>query len=378
MWRFSPELEMLRDMVRKMAAEVIAPRAAEIDRSEEFPWDIKELLQRQGIFSLPFPEYLGGCEQSHIAVCLAVEEIAHACASSSLILQVQALGATPILLVGTQAQKDKYFPPLASGEKLCAFGLTEPGAGSDAAAMATTAVLDGDAYILNGMKHFISNATVADIFTIFVMTDRSQGTKGISAFIVEKEYPGFSIGRVEKKMGIRGSPTAEIIFRDCRVPRENLLGKEGDGFRIAMKTLDRSRPVIAAQAVGIAQAALDFAVNYAKERVQFGAPISQLQGIQFMLADMAAQVEAARALTYHAASLAEEESPHLTYIAAAAKLMASDTAMRVTTEAIQVAGGYGYMVEFPAERYMRDAKITQIYEGTNQIQKLVIARQLLR
>ncbi len=378
MWRFSPELEMLRDTVRKMAAEVIAPRAAEIDRSEEFPWDIKELFQRQGILSLPFPEYLGGCEQSHTAVCLAVEEISHACASSSLILQVQALGATPILLAGTDAQKNQYFPPLASGEKLCAFGLTEPGAGSDAAAMATTAVLDGDAYILNGMKHFISNATVADVFTIFAMTDRSQGTKGISAFIVEKEYPGFSIGRVEKKMGIRGSPTAEIIFRDCRVPRENLLGKEGEGFRIAMKTLDRSRPVIAAQAVGIAQAALDFAVNYAKERVQFGAPISQLQGIQFMLADMAAQVEAARALTYHAAALAEEDSPQLTYIAAAAKLMASDTAMRVTTEAIQVAGGYGYMVEFPAERYMRDAKITQIYEGTNQIQKLVIARQLLR
>ena len=375
MWKFTPELEMLRDTVRKMANEVIAPRAAEIDLTGEFPWDIKELLQRHGILSVPFPE--GGCEQKHTAVCLAVEEIARVCVSSSLILQVQALGATPILLAGTEAQKKKYCPPLAAGEKLCAFGLTEPGAGSDAAAMATTAELRGDTYILNGLKHFISNATVADVFCIFAMTDRSKGTKGITAFIVEKDYPGFHIGRVEKKMGIRGSPTAEIVFEDCRVPRENLLGKEGDGFKIAMKTLDYSRPVIAAQAVGVAQAGLDFAVKYAKERVQFGGPISQLQGIQFMLADMAAQTEAARALTYHAAELADQESPQLSYIAAAAKLMASDVAMRVTTDAVQIAGGYGYMVEFPAERYMRDAKITQIYEGTNQIQRLVIARQLL-
>jgi len=378
MWRFTPELEMLRDTVRKMAIEVIAPRAAEIDLSEEFPWDIKELLQRQGILRIPFPEYLGGCEMRHTAVCLAVEEIARVCASSSLILQVQSLGATPILLAGTEHQKQKYCPSLASGEKLCAFGLTEPGAGSDAAAMMTTAELHGDSYILNGMKHFISNASVADVFTIFAMTDRSQGTKGISAFIVEKDFPGFKIGRIEKKMGIRGSPTAEIIFTDCIVPRENLLGREGEGFKIAMKTLDCSRPIIAAQAVGIAQAALDFAVKYSKERVQFSGPIAQLQGIQFMLADMAAQIEAARALTYHAAELADEESPQLTYIAAAAKLIASDVAMRVTTDAIQVAGGYGYMVEFPAERYMRDAKITQIYEGTNQIQRLVIARQLLK
>jgi len=375
-WKFTPELEMLRDTVRKMANEVIAPRAAEIDLTGEFPWDIKELLQRHGILSVPFPE--GGCEQKHTAVCLAVEEIARVCVSSSLILQVQALGATPILLAGTEAQKTKYCPPLASGEKLCAFGLTEPDAGSDAAAMATTAELRGDTYFLNGLKHFISNATVADVFCIFAMTDRSKGTRGITAFIVEKDYPGFHIGRVEKKMGIRGSPTAEIVFEDCRVPRENLLGKEGDGFKIAMKTLDYSRPVIAAQAVGVAQAGLDFAVKYSKERIQFGVPIAQLQGIQFMLADMAAQTEAARALTYHAAALADEDSPQLSYIAAAAKLMASDVAMRVTTDAIQVAGGYGYMVDFPAERYMRDAKITQIYEGTNQIQRLVIARQLLK
>jgi alkylation response protein AidB-like acyl-CoA dehydrogenase len=377
-WKFTPELEMLRDTVRKMANEVIAPRAAEIDLTGEFPWDIKELLQRQGIFSVPFPESMGGCELNHTAVCLAVEEIARVCVSSSLILQVQALGATPILLAGTEAQKRQYCPPLASGEKLCAFGLTEPGAGSDAAAMATTAELRGDTYILNGLKHFISNATVADVFCIFAMTDRSKGTKGITAFIVEKDFPGFHIGRVEKKMGIRGSPTAEIVLIDCRVPRENLLGREGEGFKIAMKALDYSRPVIASQAVGVAQAGLDFAVKYSKERVQFGGPIAQLQGIQFMLADMAAQVEAARALTYHAAALADEDSPQLSYIAAAAKLMASDVAMRVTTDAVQIAGGYGYMVDFPAERYMRDAKITQIYEGTNQIQRLVIARQLLK
>lgn len=378
MWKFPPELEMLSEMVRKMANDVIAPRAAEIDLAGEFPWDIKDLFQRQGIFSVPFPESFGGCEARYTATCLAVEEIARVCASSSLILQVQALGATPILIAGTDEQKSKYCTPLAAGEKLCAFALTEPGAGSDAAAMLTTAELRGDTYILNGLKHFISNATVADIFCIFAMTDRSKGTKGITAFIVEKDFPGFRIGRVEKKMGIRGSPTAEVVLIDCQVPRENLLGNVGEGFKIAMKTLDGSRAVIAAQAIGIARAALDFAIHYSKERIQFGAPIAQLQGIQFMLAEMAAQVEAARALTYHAAALADEGSPQLSYMAAAAKLMASDTAMRVTTDAIQVAGGYGYMTEFPAERYMRDAKITQIYEGTNQIQRLVIARHLLK
>jgi alkylation response protein AidB-like acyl-CoA dehydrogenase len=378
LWNFTPELEMLRDTIRKISEEVIAPRAAEIDLTEEFPWDIKELFQKQGIFNIPFPESLGGCERRHTALCLAVEEIARICVSSSLILQVQSLGATPIILAGSESQKKKYCTLLASGEKLIAFGLTEPGAGSDAAAMETTAELKGNTYILNGLKHFISNATVADLFCIFAMTDRTKGTKGITAFLVEKDYPGFQIGRVEKKMGIRGSPTAEIIFKDCQVPRENLLGREGDGFKIAMKTLDYSRPVIASQAVGVAQAGLDFAINYSKERIQFGKPISQLQGIQFMLADMATQIEAARALAYHAASLADEDLPQLTYIAAAAKLMASDVAMRVTTDAVQIAGGYGYMVEFPAERFMRDAKITQIYEGTNQIQKLVIARQLLK
>lgn len=378
MLKFAPEVEMLRETVRKIANEVIAPRAAEIDSTGEFPWDIKELLQRQGILGVPFPESLGGCGLGHIAVCLVVEEIARVCASSSLIPQVQALGATPLLLAGTAAQKEKYCPSLASGEKLCAFGLTEPGAGSDAAAMTTTAESKGDTYILNGLKHFISNATVADVVTVFAMTDRSKGIKGISAFVVEKDFPGFHVGRIEKKMGIRGSPTAELVFENCRVPKENLLGKEGEGFKIAMMTLDRSRPVIAAQAVGIAQAGLDFATRYAKERVQFGGPLAQLQGIQFMLADMASQIEAARLLTYHSAALADDNAPQLTYYAASAKLFASDVAMRVTTDAVQIAGGYGYMVDFPAERYMRDAKITQIYEGTNQIQRVVIARQLLK
>ena len=378
MLKFTAEQEMLRDCVARIANERIGPRAVEIDLAGEFPWDIKELLQQQGILALAFPEQLGGSSLGHIGVCLAVEEIARVCASSSLILQVQALGSTPIILAGSQEQKDRYSRSLASGEKLCAFALTEPGAGSDAAAMTTTAVRQGDEYVLNGVKHFISNATVAEVFTVFAMTDRSKGVKGISGFVVEKQFAGFGIGRVEGKMGIRGSPTAEVIFENCHVPIQNRLGKEGDGFRIAMMTLDRSRPVIAAQAVGIARGALDFATKYAKERVQFGGPIAQLQGIQFMLAEMAAQVEAARTLTYHAAALADENSPNLTYFAAAAKLFASDVAMRVTTDALQVAGGYGYLIDLPLERMMRDAKITQIYEGTNQIQKLVIARQLLR
>jgi alkylation response protein AidB-like acyl-CoA dehydrogenase len=371
-------MEMLRDTVRRMANEVIAPRAAEIDITSEFPWDVKRLLQRQGIFSVGFPPAHGGGDQPHLAACLAIEEIARVCVSSSLILQVQFLGSSPIVLAGTEAQKDRYLPPLVAGERLIAFGLTEPGAGSDAAAMATTARLEGDHFVLNGLKHFISNAIVSDIFTVFAMTDRSKGTRGISAFIVEKDYPGFRFGRTEQKMGIHGSPTGELVFEDCIVPRENLLGREGEGFKIAMKSLDPARVTLAAQAVGVAQAALSFGVKDAKERIQFGNPISQLQGIQFMLADMAAQVEAARALTYHAAQQADEDAPDLSYLASAAKLTASEMAMRVTTDAVQIAGGYGYLTEFPAERYMRDAKVTQIYDGTSQVQRLVIARHLLR
>jgi len=377
MFELTEEQRMLRAAVRKMAEEKIAPRAAEIDETMEFPWDIKRAIQEMGLFSVIFPKEYGGSGPDQMSLCLAVEEIARVCVSSSLILQVQALGATPILIAGSKEQKEKYCPPLASGEKLCAFAFTEPGAGSDLAAITTRAVLHGDTYVINGRKCFISNGNVADTLVVFASTDPEAKHRGISAFMVEKGFPGFSIGKIENKMGIRASPAAELLFEDCEVPRENRLGAEGEGFRIGMQTFDESRTVIAAQAVGLAQGALDFAINYAKERAQFGAPIAKLEGIEFLLAEMAAQVEAARYLTYKAASLVGKGARELSYLAAAAKLVASDAAMRVTTDAVQVAGGYGYMKDFPLERMMRDAKITQIYEGTNQVMKLVMARRYL-
>ena len=292
---------------------------------------------------------------------------------------MQNLGTLPIGLAGSAEQKRRYFPPCASGEWLAAYGLTEAGSGSDAGGMRTRAVKKGDKYILNGSKRFITNAGLAQVNTVFAITDPSKGTRGgISAFIVEKDYPGFSLGRVEDKMGIRGSQTGELIFEDCEVPAENLLGREGDGFKIAMMTLDRSRPGIAAQAVGIAQGALDFAANYAKERVQFGKPIADKQGLQFMLADMATKIQAARLLLYDIAERIDRNEPDLSRASAMAKLFASDVAMEVTTNAVQILGGYGYIKEYPVERMMRDAKITQIYEGTNQIQRVVIARDLLK
>jgi alkylation response protein AidB-like acyl-CoA dehydrogenase len=376
-FELTEEQTMLRHAVRRMAEKRIAPRAAEIDETMEFPWDIKEAIQEMALFSIIFPEEYGGTGPDQLSLCLAVEEIARVCVSSSLILQVQALGATPLLVAGSDEQKSKYCPPLASGEKLCAFGFTEPEAGSDLSAITTKAVLHGDTYIINGRKCFISNGSVADILVIFASTDPEAGHRGISAFIVEKGFPGFSIGKIENKMGVRASPAAELLFDDCEVPRENLLGTEGEGFGIGMRTFDESRTVIAAQAVGLAQGALDFAVDYAKNRTQFGAPIAKLEGIEFLLAEMAAQVEAARYLTYKAASLVGKDGRELSYLAAAAKLVASDAAMRVTTDAVQVAGGYGYMKDFPVERMMRDAKITQIYEGTNQVMKLVMARRYL-
>ncbi len=290
---------------------------------------------------------------------------------------MQQLGATPIILAGNEEQKRTYFPRLASGEWLAAFGLTEAGSGSDAAAMTTVAARKGDKYILNGSKRFITNGGLAQVNSVFAMTDPEKGTRGISAFIVEKDFPGFSVGRIEEKMGIKGSQTAELIFTDCEVPVENLIGKEGDGFKIAMMTLDRTRPGIGAQAVGIAQGALDLAVSYAKQRIQFNKPIAENQGIQFMLADMATKVEAARLLVYNVAEMIDRGEKHFSKYSAMAKTFASDAAMAVTSDAIQVLGGYGYMKEYPAERMMRDAKITQIYEGTNQIQRLVIARALL-
>jgi alkylation response protein AidB-like acyl-CoA dehydrogenase len=373
----SDDEQMLIEAIQEIAREQVAPRAAEIDHTSQFPWDMKELLAQQDILAMLFPDGYGGIGSSELAVVMAIEELARYCATTSLILAVQQLGSLPIMLVGNEQQKSKYLPPLASGEWLAAFGLTEAGSGSDAAAMQTFAVRKSDKYILNGSKRFITNGGLAQVNSIFAITDPKVGTRGISAFIVEKDFPGFSVGRIEEKMGIKGSQTAELIFTDCEVPAENLLGREGDGFKFAMMTLDRTRPGVAAQAVGISQGALDLALSYAMQRIQFKKPIADNQGIQFMLADMATRVEAARLLVYNAAEMIDRGEPNFGKYSAMAKLYASDIAMEVTGDAVQILGGYGYMKEYPAERMMRDAKITQIYEGTNQIQRLIIARALL-
>jgi len=373
----SEDEQTLIEAIREIALERVAPRAAEIDHTGEFPWDMKELLAQQDILAMPFPTEYGGIGASELAVVMAIEELSRQCATTGLILAVQQLGSFPILLAGNEEQKRKYLPPLASGEWLAAFGLTEAGSGSDAAAMKTVAVREGDKYILNGSKRFITNGGLAQVNSIFALTDPKIGTRGISAFIVEKDFPGFSVGRIEDKMGIKGSQTGELIFTDCEVPAENLLGREGDGFKIAMMTLDRTRPGIGAQALGIAQGALDLAVSYSKQRIQFNRPIADNQGIQFMLADMATSVEAARLLVYNAAEMIDNGEQDFSRYSSMAKMFASDIAMDVTGDAVQILGGYGYMKEYPAERMMRDAKITQIYEGTNQIQRLVIARALL-
>jgi len=374
----SEDEQTLIEVLREIALEKVAPRAAEIDHSAEFPWDMKELLAQQDILAMPFPTEYGGIGASELAILMAIEELSRHCATTALILCVQQLGSIPILLAGTEEQKRKYLPPLAGGEWLAAYGLTESASGSDAAAMQTVAVRIGDTYILNGSKRFITNGGLAQVNSVFAMTDREKGTHGISAFIVEKDFPGFSVGRVEDKMGIKGSQTAELIFTDCEVPAENLLGREGDGFKIAMMTLDRTRPGIAAQALGIAQGALDLAVSYSKQRIQFGRPIADNEGIQFMLADMVTKIEAARLLVYNVAELIDRGEKNFSKYSAMAKTFASDVAMEVTNDTIQIMGGYGYMKEYPAERMLRDAKITQIYEGTNQIQRLVVARDLLK
>jgi alkylation response protein AidB-like acyl-CoA dehydrogenase len=373
----SEDEQSLIEAIGEIARERVAPRAAEIDHTAQFPWDMKELLAQQDILAMPYPEEYGGLGSSELAVVMAIEELSRNCATTGLLLAVQQLGSLPIMLMGNEEQKRKYLPSLASGEWLAAFGLTEAGSGSDAAAMQTFAVRSGDKYILNGSKRFITNGGLAHVNSIFAITDTKVGTRGISAFIVEKDFPGFSVGRIEDKMGIKGSQTAELIFTDCEVPAENLLGHEGDGFKIAMMTLDRTRPGVGAQALGIAQGALDLAVSYSKQRVQFNKPISDNQGIQFMLADMATKVEAARLLVYNAAEMIDRGEPNFSKYSSMAKMYASDIAMEVTGDAVQVLGGYGYMKEYPAERMMRDAKITQIYEGTNQIQRMVIARALL-
>jgi len=373
------EHDELRAAVRELAAERIAPRAAAIDETAEFPQDLRELLAKQDLLGTCFGEEHGGTALDTIAQSILVEEIARADATTSLIPIVQKLGSLPIIIAGSDEQKDRYFPRLASGEWLIAFALTEAAAGSDVASNRMRATRDGDDYVLNGSKRFITHGSVADVLTVFALTDPAAGgRKGMSAFIVETTTPGFAAPRVEHKMGIRGSPTAELTFDDVRVPAENLVGPEGDGFKIAMATLDRSRLGIAAQAVGIAQGAVDAAVAYAADRQQFGERVVDFQGIQWMLADMASQTEAARQLTYAAAARVDENAPDLPYWTSSAKLVAGDTAMRVTTDAVQVLGGYGYITEYPVERMMRDAKITQLYEGTQQIQRLIIARQVLQ
>jgi alkylation response protein AidB-like acyl-CoA dehydrogenase len=375
----TPEHDELRAVVRELAEERIAPRAAEIDHRAEFPWDLKELLARQDLLGTCFEEQHGGTALDEIAQVILAEEVARVDATTSLIPIVQKLGSLPITLAGSDEQKQRWLPRLASGEWLPAYALTEPGSGSDSAAMRSEARLEGDEYVLNGSKRFITHGSIANVLTVFALTDpEAGGRKGMSAFIVESETPGFSSPRLEHKLGIRGSPTAELQFDDVRVPVENRLGDEGDGFKIAMQTLDRSRLGIAAQAVGIAQGALDAAIGYAGQREQFGQRIGDFQGIQFMLADMASQTEAARQLTYAAAARVQARAVDLPYWTSAAKLIAGDNAMRVTSDAVQIFGGYGYITEYPVERMMRDAKITQLYEGTQQIQRLVIGRQLLQ
>jgi len=374
------EQRQFREMVHDVCLERVEPRAAEIDESGEFPWDVKELFAKNDILGIPFtPEY-GGVSGSALTLIVAVEEIAKFCATSSLILSVQSLGSLPIWLAGSEEQKRKYLPPLARGEQLASYALTEPGSGSDAGGMRTRAARHGDRYVLNGSKTFITGGSVADTVVVFARTDQDGDSpaRNISAFIVEKSMPGFKVGKLEKKLGIRGSPTAQLFFEELAVPLENRLGKEGDGFRIAMRVLDHSRPGIAAQALGIAEGAFNLACRYARERHQFGRAIAEFQGIQFMLADMATQIEAARSLTYAAGDAIDRKLPDLTVTSAMAKLFASDTAMRVTTDAVQILGGYGYLREFAAERMMRDAKITQIYEGTNEIQRFVIAREVMK
>ncbi|HYN69811.1 MAG TPA: acyl-CoA dehydrogenase family protein [Candidatus Eisenbacteria bacterium] len=377
-YRLTEEQVLLRDTIRQLADERIAPRAAEIDRTAEFPEDIRQLLASQDVLALPFPTEHGGLGADLLTICVAIEQIARACATSSLILIVQELGALPLLIAGSEEQKARWFPDLASGKTLAAFGLTEPEAGSDAAATRTRAVRDGDAYVINGTKRFISNGSVAGLVTVFAVTSpEAPRHRRLSCFGVEVPTEGFRVARLEHKMGIRGSPTAELTFQDVRVPAANRIGEEGQGWDIAMGTLDRSRPGVAAQAVGLAQGALEVAVAYARDRKQFGQRIGDFQMIGAMLADMDARTEAARQLLYKACVEIEAGAPDASRWSAACKLVAGDTAMAVTTDAVQVLGGYGYIDEFPVERMMRDAKITQLYEGTQQIQRLVISRALL-
>ncbi len=376
----SGEQRELRDLVRTLARERVAPRAAEIDEGHEFPWDIVELFREQGLFGLLYDEEWGGTGTGALLALIAIEEVAKVCATSSLLLAVQELGSLGLKLAGTREQQERYLPRLASGEWLAAYALTEAGSGSDSAAMRTTARRDGDDYVLDGGKRFITNAGVASFYTVFAKTDPAAGHEGISAFVVESDTPGFEVARLEPKMGIAGSTTGELVFDGCRVPAANLLGAEGEGFKIAMRILDRSRPGVAAQGLGIAQGATDYALEYAKTRETMGKPIVEHQLVAAKLADMETKCEAARGLLYRFGQMVDAGAPdeELTKASAMAKLYCTDVAMEVTTDAVQILGGYGYIKEYPVERMMRDAKITQIYEGTNEIQRLVIAREMLK
>jgi len=376
----SEEQRELRELVRTVARERIAPRAAEIDASHEFPWDVVELFRDQGIFGLFFAEEVGGTGTGTLLSLVAIEEVSKVCATSGLILAVQELGSLGLKLGGSDEQRAAWVPRLASGEVLAAYALTEAGSGSDSAAMRTVARRDNGEYVLDGTKRFITNAGVAGLYTVFAKTDPEAGHAGISAFLVEPDTPGFEVARLEEKMGIAGSTTGELVFDGCRVPEANRLGPEGAGFKLAMRILDRSRPGVAAQALGIAQGATDYALEYARTRETMGKPIAQHQLIAAKLADMETRTEAARGLLYRFGQMADADVPEaeLTKASAMAKLMCGDVAMEVATEAVQILGGYGYVKEYPVERFMRDAKITQIYEGTQEVQRLVIAREMLK
>jgi len=372
------EQEMLKELCAQIADEKILPLRAGLDESGDFPWSVVKILASSDVYGVYVPEEYGGLGGGIFEMVIATEELSRVCGGIALAFAASALGAMPILLFGSDEQKKKYLPPIASGERLAAFALTEANAGSDAGAVETKAEADGDHYVLNGTKQWITGGGEASIYTVIARTKRGTGIRGISAFIVEKDTPGFTFGKKEDKMGIRASTTRELVFQDCRVPKENLIGREGTGFVTAMRTFDKSRPGVAAQAVGIAQGALDEAVKYARGREQFGQPIASFQGVQFMLADMATQIEAARALTYQAARLIDSGEKDVAKLSAMAKVFASDVAMKVTTDAVQILGGYGYMREYPVEKMMRDAKITQIYEGTNQIQRTIIASSVIK
>ncbi|OIV38638.1 acyl-CoA dehydrogenase [Mangrovactinospora gilvigrisea] len=369
---------MLRESVRALAEAKIAPSAAAVDEEARFPQEARDALEANDLHAVHVPEEFGGAGGDALAAVIVIEEVARVCASSSLIPAVNKLGSLPVMLSGSKELKEKYLRPLAEARAMFSYCLSEPDAGSDAAGMKTKAVRDGDHYVLNGVKRWITNAGVSDYYTVMAVTDPSKRSRGISAFVVEKDDEGVSFGAPEKKLGIKGSPTREVYLDNVRIPADRMIGEEGTGFATAMRTLDHTRITIAAQALGIAQGALDYAVGYVKEREQFGRPIADFQGVQFMLADMAMKVETARQMTYAAAGRSEREEKDLTFFGAAAKCFASDAAMEVTTDAVQLLGGYGYTRDYPLERMMRDAKITQIYEGTNQIQRVVMAKQLLK